>query len=59
MTSQLPSKVRYMNNAEEIQARVNKFFKNIPEIKPLVEVRSTSQVLSEKLRNLSMQDHGL
>ena len=48
-----------MNNAEEIQARVNKFFKNIPEIKPLVEVRSTSQVLSEKLRNLSMQDHGL
>ena len=63
MTSQLPSKNRYMDKVEkqnrEIQARVNKFLKNIQEIKHLIEVTSAIRAISTNLRNISLQDHGL
>ena len=52
-------KIYYMNKAEEKQARVNKFLKNIQGIKRLIEVRSNSYVSSQKFRNISLQDHGL
>ena len=38
-----------------IQTRVNKFLKNIQEIKRLIEVRSAIRVLSKNLRNISLQ----
>ena len=48
VTSQIPLIIRYMEKAEkyirEIQAQVNKFFKNIQEIKHLIEVRSVIRV---------------
>ena len=63
VTSQLPSKNRYMDKVEkqnrEIQARVNKFLKNIQEIKHLIEVTSAIRAISTNLRNISLQDHGL
>ena len=51
MTSQLPSTNRYMEKAEEqnrkIQARVNRFLKNIQEIKHLNKIRSAIRVPRE------------
>ena len=46
-----------MDEAEEIQARMTKFLKNIQEIKRLIEVGSTIQVLSKQLNNISVQEH--